>query len=554
MRTRCLGVILALVAVLAIIAACGRTNHFANSPSEQCSIEAIKGNLAETLRAKLSERGINPDRCVNMPVSGDANCVKDISLSQDEDDHYVITWHYRNAGDYDQNGTVEIADVTQLAMHYGESTGEDENSIEAVVDGDDSGRIDIGDITPIAINYGARVAGYSIETAEVSGGTFDEIDRVYLADMLSDEGRLRAEYLLSNLNYPVVRVVPFDSENEPGVVSEEFIVELEGPIVMSVRPLTCEINKAVTYCADMSGEGQRDYFWQFSENAIPDTSDSALPTVVMTETGEQYCSLSVSTPFGADVFDFTITVVDVGAEPYITSVEPQSGLADTETVFAAVVGGAEPITYAWDFGNAATPSTSSDAQPIVTLTDAGEYPVTLIVENVFGDDLYQFDIQVVDGMDLEIIKMRIRLEGTENIQEGDPYFETNYYAVPLSGDPCQGSTLIGSGAHGYLDALQYLYEDTVYGYDQAPPSGQADAYEGTLSYIRTQLEWEITCTGHEPGQLFSHDQFEAPGHLQGHFGLVEDVYTVIARLPQGTIGVPDEAVDVVIEMNVADTG
>jgi hypothetical protein len=413
----------------------------------------LEQSLVETLRERLTDRGIDLDRFVSLPVSGEANCVTDISLTQDEDDRYVITWHYRNAGDYDQNGTVEIADVTQLAIRFGEAVGEDKNTLTAVIDGDDSGSVDISDITPIAMNYGAEVAGYVIETAEASGGTFDELDRVYLEDMLSDEGRLRAEYLLSNLNHPVVRVVPFDSEEEPGIASEEFIVEFDCPIVLAVRPLTCEVNRAVTYQADVSGEGQREYFWQFGENAVPGTSDAELPTVVMTETGDTECSMAVTTPFGTDTFEFTVTVVAAGAEPYITSVEPRSGLANTETTFTAIVGGAEPIAYAWDFGGGATPPASSEAQPTVTLSESGEYPVTLIIENAFGDDLYQFELQVVEGMSLEVLAIRIKLEGTENTLDGDPYYDTDRYAVPLGGSACLGEANTGCNAHGYLEAL-----------------------------------------------------------------------------------------------------
>ena len=145
MRTHCLCAILGLLVALTISAACGRTNRVEISPSAQHSIDGLEQSLAEALREQLSDRGIDPDRCVSLPVSGEANCVIDISLTQDDDDRYVITWHYRNAGDYDQNGKVEIADVTQLAIHFGEAVGEDKNTLAAVIDGDDSGSVDIGD-------------------------------------------------------------------------------------------------------------------------------------------------------------------------------------------------------------------------------------------------------------------------------------------------------------------------------------------------------------------------------------------------------------------------
>jgi hypothetical protein len=68
------------------------------------------------------------------------------------------------------------------------------------------------------------------------------------------------------------------------------------------------------------------------------------------------------------------------------------------------------------------------------------------------------------------------------------------------------------------------------------------------------LEWEITCLPYAAEELFVHDIFEEPGHLQGCFGAIENVYTIVARLPEGTLGVSDEAVEVVIEMNVTNTG
>jgi len=555
MRTHLLCAILGLLVVLTTGAACGQTNRIGVSPSAQHSSDALEQSLVESLRVQLGNRGIDPDRCVSLPVSGETNRVKDISLSRDEDDRYVITWHYRNAGDYDQNGIVDIADVTQLAIHFGETVGADKNTLASVVDGDDSKTVDIGDITPIAMNYGAEVVGYVIETAEASGGTFDELGRVYLEDMLSDEGRLKAEYLLSSLNLPAVRVVPFDAEDETGIISEEFTVELEPPAVLAVLPLACEVSRAVTYRADISGEGQREYFWQFGENALPITSDKEHPTVIITEIGDNECSLAVTTPFGTDTYDFTVTVVAAGAEPFITCIEPQSALAGMETAFTATVGGAEPLTYAWDFGDCATPSTSSDVQPTVTFSESGEYQVTLIVENAFGDSIYQFELQVVDGMSMEVLAMRIKLEGARNTLDGDPYYHTDKFTAPLGdGIMCQGEAQAGCSAHGYLEALLYLYEDAVYGYDQAPPPGQADAYEVTLSYLSTQLDWEITCPGHSAEELFIHDLFEAPGHLQGHFGAIEDVYTVVARLPEGTLGVLNGAIEVLIEMNVKGTG
>jgi hypothetical protein len=68
-----------------------------------------------------------------------------------------------NPGDYDQNGVVNISDLTPLAMHFMESvpTG-DPDSILAVVDGDGNGIINISDVTPIGANFGNALSGYRV--------------------------------------------------------------------------------------------------------------------------------------------------------------------------------------------------------------------------------------------------------------------------------------------------------------------------------------------------------------------------------------------------------
>ncbi len=556
MRTYWPGAMLALFVAIALGAACGKTNQVGTTPDALSTDGSLERYLGESVEELMLQEGIGSRRFACFPVSGESNRVKDIALAKDDDDRYQITWHYRNAGDYDQDGKVAISDVTPLAVHFGEKVGEDDNSICAVIDGDNDGRVHIGDITPIAINYGADVAGYIIQTSDSLGGTFDDLDEVYLADMLADEGRLRAEYPLSSVNRPVVRVLPFDSEDETGIVSDEFAIELMPPNIDAVYPLTCEVNRAVTYRADIEAEGQREYFWEFGESALPTTSQSEQPIVIMNEIGEENCSLTVTTPFGADTIEFTVTVVAAGAQPYITNVQPISGLANAEMTFSADVGGAEPITYGWDFSGYATPPTSSEVQPSVVFEDTGDYIVTLIVENPFGSDKYQYSLHVVDALNLEVLGIRIKLEGTTNTLVGDANFGTDLFRTYTGGGMAQGETYTGSSAYGYLDAIEYYYipEDAIYGFDQEPPPGKADAHAGTLSYLTTQLDWEITCFGHEPGELFIHNLFEPPGHLQGHFGVIEDVYMITVGLPEGTLGVPIGEIELAIAMDVADGG
>jgi PKD repeat protein len=73
-----------------------------------------------------------------------------------------LSWLYRNTGDYDQNGEVNIADLTPLGKNFGTIAGEggfDDTESLSVIDGDGNGQINIADITPIGIGFGRSASG-----------------------------------------------------------------------------------------------------------------------------------------------------------------------------------------------------------------------------------------------------------------------------------------------------------------------------------------------------------------------------------------------------------
>ena len=84
----------------------------------------------------------------------------------------MLSWGYYCQGDYDQNGEVNIADLTPLAQHLGETSAGGPgtpfapSSLGSVIDGDANGEINIGDVTPLGMNFGARVAGYRVYSSE----------------------------------------------------------------------------------------------------------------------------------------------------------------------------------------------------------------------------------------------------------------------------------------------------------------------------------------------------------------------------------------------------
>ncbi len=128
----------------------------------------LKDALAVSLATNNSQKPTTA-HYASAPPDGDDNLPWDVQVSADAAE-VSATWRGRHRGDYDLSGAVAIADITPLAMHYGEEVQyadgvpveDGENEYLAVVDGDDSGDVGISDITPIAIHYGETCSGYRL--------------------------------------------------------------------------------------------------------------------------------------------------------------------------------------------------------------------------------------------------------------------------------------------------------------------------------------------------------------------------------------------------------
>ncbi|MEZ5336876.1 MAG: hypothetical protein R3F46_01300 [bacterium] len=104
----------------------------------------------------------------------------------------IISWYYENTGDYDQNGEVNIADLTPLGVNLGRQVPDDEGSALAMVDGDGNGLISLADITPIGQNFGNSLAAFRLYAAEDGSGPERLVRSLSLADAgLASGGRRR---------------------------------------------------------------------------------------------------------------------------------------------------------------------------------------------------------------------------------------------------------------------------------------------------------------------------------------------------------------------------
>jgi PKD repeat protein len=167
------------------------------------------------------------------------------------------------------------------------------------------------------------------------------------------------------------------------------------PDITAVSPLSGDLEEEITISATITGDGPFTYAWDFGAAAEPATSSEASPTIGLGRVGGVYnCSLDVSSAWGADTFDFQVTLNDIPLPPKVHSVNPTSGLEGVQIVVNSIVSGEQPIDYSWNFGSGASPNTSTNPNPAVSLGSAGSYAASLVVTNSLGSETYNFTLKV----------------------------------------------------------------------------------------------------------------------------------------------------------------
>jgi outer membrane protein assembly factor BamB len=169
------------------------------------ALASSAGSVGETLPAH---------RITSKPPSGEGNRIDDLAIVDNGDGTYTLTWSYRNTGDYDQSGMVEIADISPLAVHFGEEADESNEWI----DGSGDGTINIQDITAIAANLLREVASYAVLASEEQEGEPSMVETVAFSSA-GGEGRKRFELTLPLNPGDWIRVQPVDAVGEPGAES-----------------------------------------------------------------------------------------------------------------------------------------------------------------------------------------------------------------------------------------------------------------------------------------------------------------------------------------------
>lgn len=163
--------------------------------------EGVSGPLWDELRATLAtemERFGSLRRAASAPVN-EINKVPDFAAELDGGS-VQFNWSYRNTGDYDLNGEVNVSDLTQIVLNFQAQAGDANWDQALVADGDYNGEVNISDITPIAANYQSTVTGYLLEAGtDPDGPLWPDISELPLSEAVAGAGGFpRFEYILSS--------------------------------------------------------------------------------------------------------------------------------------------------------------------------------------------------------------------------------------------------------------------------------------------------------------------------------------------------------------------
>ena len=135
---------------------------------------------------------------------------------------------------------------------------------------------------------------------------------------------------------------------------------------------------------------------------------------------------------GTDVWELGAIYLGLDPAPDIIGIDPAWGYTGAVKVFEGVcdLAPGDDTTWSWDFGAGATPNTSTEAQPSVTLGPAGVYPGLVTATNAGSTSEFRFYLNVVPDewpWEIEVAHSFDQL--------GELNSDTSLALDPATGDP-----------------------------------------------------------------------------------------------------------------------
>lgn len=463
--------------------------------------EALFARLKSTLAVELKRRltvwqapcratgteSTSQARFASTPSGSEADYVDDLGFTDNGDGTYTLTWTYRNRGDYNQDGIVNVIDITPLAAHFNEETAPENEW----VDGNGDGAINIQDLTTLAARFYVSVGRYRLEGARAEEGPFSEFASVSVEGEFS-VGRRQLSYQMTGAPHAFVRVVPCDRQGIMGEPSNVLSLPGEAPAIAAVTPLAGTPGEGLTMHATVTGTEPLCYLWDFGSLGSPESSPMREPEIVLGEVGDYDCSLEVSNAFGQAVLPFRFTVA-----------------AEVFSISGCVTEDAVPlagVSVALTPGDAGVVTGSDGAFSFSRLL-AGIYKLTPSHPD-YTFDPPSLQVEVVDsdlvGQDFAATLMTFSVSGLVTLGGGDPLPGVMVTIEP--GGIGQETDAEGLFTFSDLRNGDYTLTPSLYGYGFTPPFVQltiAGSDWTGIQFTGEVIAWGITTVDPGPESGFA---------------------------------------------------
>ena len=155
------------------------------------------------------------NRSASFTPYGTQNMVRDLQLSGSGP--WLLSWTYRNSGDYDLNGSVNISDLTPIGVNFGVKEDDPLWILARKADGDGNGEINIADVTPIGQNFGGTIVGYRVLGTNELAGEWNHLGNATVdVNLHKNADRLRFVIQLDSLEYNNYALWPYDNSSDEG--------------------------------------------------------------------------------------------------------------------------------------------------------------------------------------------------------------------------------------------------------------------------------------------------------------------------------------------------
>lgn len=171
---------------------------------------------------------------------------------------------------------------------------------------------------------------------------------------------------------------------------------LRAPVITSIEPLEGMQGETVNLRVSTTGDPVDTWEWALTFSFDPPVSTEESPAVTLLSPGTQRCAVTVTNAAGSDseYFDFVI----LPPPPVLELVTPTEFWETEQATFDVTNTGGPISSWDWDFAGATAPSTSTDAQPLVTGLVPGTHVGSVTGTNISGNSTIPFTFTIIPAL------------------------------------------------------------------------------------------------------------------------------------------------------------